>query len=114
MFILALLLIAAVVAAGALVIINGGEAAVLDFEFFKVHTTVAGVFLAGAAGVVVLAIAWRLLQMSARRSRRRRAEVKRLRKEARDSRSTAETSSNEPPRDVDKHFDSTPREESGR
>jgi hypothetical protein len=111
MVVLALILVAAVVVFAVLVITNGGAAATLDVEFFKVHTTVAGVFLSGLGSLVVLVVAWRMLQMGLRHSHRRRAEVKRLRRVAAEhARRTPEPSDGETSRDVDGHFDSTPRE----
>jgi hypothetical protein len=111
MVVLALLLVAAVVVFAVLVITNGGAPATLDVEFFKVHTTVAGVFLSGLGTFAVLAVAWWMLRIGLRHSRRRRAEVKRLRGVAAEhARRGPEPGATEPARDVDTHFDSTPRE----
>jgi uncharacterized membrane protein YciS (DUF1049 family) len=73
-----------VVVAGALIaaaVINGSDPAVLDFSAFKVHTTEAAVFGVGAATVFALVIGTWFLQKGLASRRRRRREVKELRKQ---------------------------------
>jgi hypothetical protein len=73
-----------VVVAGAVIaaaVLNGTEPQVLDFSAFTIHTTGAGVFGAGAATVFALVIGVWLLRKGLASRRRRRREVKDLRKQ---------------------------------
>ena len=58
---------------------GNNDPAILDFGFVNVTGTTAGVFLSGAATMLVLLSGIWLSQVAARRSRRRRREVKNLR-----------------------------------
>jgi hypothetical protein len=121
-------LILLVVAAGAVigVFANGGTDTRLDLGLFHVDTTVAGVFIAGVATLLIAVLGLWLLKAGLARTRRRRQEVKALRNQAanqrvanrRDAPSTgtppqprgAATTERPPGDDPDQHFDSAPRE----
>ena len=118
MILLGLILVVLAACLIAAAVLNGSDSAVLDFSAFNVHTTVAGVFGAGAASVLALVIgAWFLRKGLAHRRRRRR-EVKDLRKQVDTSERRAEELSERKADEVKKHegddpntaFDSTPRE----
>jgi hypothetical protein len=121
-------LILLVVAAGAIigVFANGGTDTRLDLGLFHADTTVAGVFIAGAATLLIAVLGLWLLKAGLARTRRRRQEVKALRNQAanqrvanrRDAPSTgaapqpggAAPTERRPGDDPDQHFDSAPRE----
>ncbi len=120
-------LILLVVAAGAIigVFANGGTDTRLDLGLFHLDTTVAGVFIAGAATLLIAVLGLWLLKAGLARTRRRRQEVKALRNQAanqrvasRDAPSTgtppqpggAAPTERRPGDDPDQHFDSAPRE----
>jgi uncharacterized membrane protein YciS (DUF1049 family) len=113
---LILVVVAACLIAAA--ILNGSDSAILDFSAFNIHTTVAGVFAAGAASVLALLIGGWFLRKGLAHTRRRRREVKTLRKQVDTSerraeelkeRRTGEVNDSEGD-DSDTAFDSTPRE----
>jgi ABC-type nickel/cobalt efflux system permease component RcnA len=81
MFFLGLILVILAGAVIAAAVINGTDPAVLDFSAFKIHTTEAGVFGIGAATLLVLVIGAWLLRKGLASRRRRRREVKELRKQ---------------------------------
>jgi hypothetical protein len=73
-----------VIVAGAVIaaaVINGTDPAVLDFSAFKIDTNEAGLFGVGAGTVLVLVIGVWFLQKGLASRRRRRREVKELRKQ---------------------------------
>lgn len=80
MAVIAILLILLALALGFAFLASGNnDPAILDFGFINVTGTTAGVFLSGAATMLVLLSGIWLSQVAARRSRRRRREVKNLR-----------------------------------
>jgi uncharacterized membrane protein YciS (DUF1049 family) len=85
---LILVVVAACLIAAA--VLNGSDSAVLDFSAFNVHTTVAGVFATGAASVLALVIGGWCLRKGLASRRRRRREVKELRKQVDTSERRAE------------------------
>ena len=124
-------LILLVVAAGAIigVFANGGTDTRLDLGLFHVGTTVAGVFIAGAATLLIAVLGLWLLKAGLARTRRRRQEVKALRlqaeanqravanrREAPTTDTARQSGASAPPTqrrsgdDPDQHFDSAPRE----
>jgi hypothetical protein len=105
MVVIALCLVAVAVLVAITAITNGGAPATLDLEFFKVHTTVAGVFLSGVGSLLVFVLAWSMLRMGLRHSRRRRAEVKRLRSAAAENARRSPDPRPEPDREVDHQVD---------
>jgi ABC-type nickel/cobalt efflux system permease component RcnA len=80
---LVLILAAALVGFGA--VYDGGEAATVEVFGVSVDTTVGGVFLAGAATMLVLLLGLWLLTSSMGRARRKRAERKEIKRRHRDS-----------------------------
>jgi ABC-type nickel/cobalt efflux system permease component RcnA len=118
MILLGLILVILAAALIAAALVNGGAPAVTDFSAFEIHTTVAGVFAEGAATVLAIAIGAWLLRAGLARRRRRRREVKELRKQVdvreqqaaelreRQSEALKEHGGEDP----DAAFDSTPRE----
>lgn len=77
---LLLLLLAVVVAIAA--IYRGGEPAQLDLQVFKVTTNVTGIYLAGAATLLVAVLGLLALMYGLRHDRRRRAQIKELKQQA--------------------------------
>ncbi len=77
---LLLLLVAVVVAA--VMLEGGGDPALLDLQAFTIDTDVRGIFVAGAATVLVGVFGASLLMSGLKRSRRKRAEVKALKAKA--------------------------------
>jgi membrane protein implicated in regulation of membrane protease activity len=117
MVIVALLLIALAVVFAVLVISGSSPSLTLDLRAFKVDTSLIGVYISGILTIVVAAVGLWLLRAGLRRSRRRRSEVKQLRRAARtDPRISADPSRGSatatPAADpnVDNHFNS-PRDE---
>ncbi|MDQ1620562.1 MAG: hypothetical protein QOE19_3131 [Actinomycetota bacterium] len=80
---LVLILAAALVGFGA--VYDGGESATVEVFGVSVDTTVGGVFLAGAATMLVLLLGLWLLTSSMGRARRKRAERKEIKRRHRDS-----------------------------
>jgi hypothetical protein len=118
MILLGLILVLLAAALIAAAVVNGDDPAVLDFSAFKIHTTVAGTVAAGAATVLALVIGAWLLRAGFARRRRRRREVKDLRKQVdvRDQQAAelkerqSESPKEHQGEDPDTAFDSTPRE----
>jgi uncharacterized membrane protein YciS (DUF1049 family) len=81
MILLGLILVILAAALIAAAVVNGNDPAVLDFSAFKIHTTVAGTVAAGAATVLALVVGAWFLRAGIARRRRRRREVKALRKQ---------------------------------
>lgn len=80
MVVLALLLIAAALAFGTGVLLGADRATTLDLFGVQVLASENGLFLLGAATMLVLLVGLWLLRAALRRARRRRAEVKELRR----------------------------------
>ena len=118
MILLGLILVVVAACVIAAAVLNGSDSAILDFSAFNIHTTMAGVFGAGAASVLALVIAAWFLRKGLAGSRRRRREVKQLRKQVDTSERRAEELKERKAEDVkdsegddpDTAFDSTPRE----
>ncbi len=115
MILLGLILVVVAACLIAAAVLNGSDSAILDFSAFNIHTTVAGVFAAGAASVLALVIGGWFLRKGLAHTRRRRREVKALRKQVDTSERRAEERRAEEVRDSDGDdsdtaFDSTPRE----
>lgn len=85
MFILGLVLIAVAVAVGAGAVFDGGEAASVELLGTTVDTTVAGVFFAGAATMLVFMLGLLMMISAMGRSRRKRHERKEAKRRQRDS-----------------------------
>jgi uncharacterized membrane protein YciS (DUF1049 family) len=81
MILLGLVLVILAAALIAAAVVNGNDPAVLDFSAFKIHTTVAGTVAAGAATVLALVVGAWFLRVGIAHRRRRRREVKALRKQ---------------------------------
>jgi uncharacterized membrane protein YciS (DUF1049 family) len=115
---LGLILVVAAACVIAAAVINGSDSAILDFSAFNIHTTVSGVFAVGAATVFALVIGGWFLRKGLARRRRRRREVKELRKQVDTSERRAEELEERKAEEVresdgddsDTAFDSTPRE----
>ncbi|MEP6525745.1 MAG: hypothetical protein ABJA86_01170 [Nocardioidaceae bacterium] len=118
MILLGLILVVVAACLIAAAVLNGSDSAILDFSAFNIHTTVAGVFGAGAASVLALVIGGWFLRKGLAHRRRRRREVKELRKQVGTSERRVEELKeskaekvNEPEGDdSDTAFDSRPRE----
>lgn len=134
MIILGLLLLLLVLAVVVIVMLNGGDSAQLSLEWLTADTTVAGVFIAGAATVLVGVVGASLLTSGVKRSRRKRAEVKDLKAKAAGKESSTrreptsasrtgqsaptagssptavEPRSSDDPDGTDEYFESTPRD----
>jgi hypothetical protein len=80
MAVFALVLIVLALVFGAGVVAGSQDPATLDFFNVSIGASGAGIFLAGAVTMLVLLSGIWLLQVGARRARRRRAEVKSLRR----------------------------------
>jgi uncharacterized membrane protein YciS (DUF1049 family) len=118
MILLGLILVVLAAALIAAAVVNGSDPAVLDFSAFNIHTTEAGVFATGAATVLAIVIGAWFLRAGMAHRRRRRREVKELRKQVdireRQAAELRERQSEELNEhegdDPDAAFDSTPRE----
>jgi hypothetical protein len=114
MVVLGVLLLAAVVVVVLAMVTRGGTAAPLDLHWFTVHTSVLGVFVTGVVTVLVALIGAWLLRKGLARARRRRSELRTLRRRAA-TQSTATPGSRSAERggshSADDHFDSTPRDD---
>ena len=115
MVIIGLLLIALVVVFAALVLTGSNPSLRLDLHVFKVDTSLTGVYLSGIATLVLGVIGLWLLRSGLRRSRKRRPEVKQLRRTVRTSERTSSDPTSQrgavpPPDDTNDHFDSAPRD----
>lgn len=132
MIVLALLVLVAVAALALGAVVRGGDDVSIDLGSFTVNTDAAGMFLTGAAAMLLAAVGLWLLRRGMKRSRARRHEMHELRdrakrddEAARRERATSEersydetdrprgtTQSDESGRqvDTDDHFDSTPRD----
>jgi hypothetical protein len=75
MLLLALLIVIAAV-------VHGGDPASLDLQLFTIKTNVTGVFVAGAATLLLAVLGLALVVTGLRYDRRRRAQIKDLRKRA--------------------------------
>ena len=82
MIVLGLLLLLLVIAVVVIVMLNGGDSAQLSLQWLTANTTVAGIFVAGAATVLVGVVGASLLTSGLKRSRRKRAEVNALKAKA--------------------------------
>lgn len=82
MTVLGLLLILLAILVVVVVMLNGGDSAQLSLEWLTADTNVAGIFIAGAATVLVGVVGASLLLSGLKRSRRKRAEVKALKARA--------------------------------
>lgn len=82
MVILGVLIIVLVVAVVIAVLFNGNGPATMGFDWFDIDTTVATVFLTGAASVLLTVLALWFLKVGWKRNSDRRAEMKGLRKKA--------------------------------
>lgn len=114
MVVLALLILLVVVAAAAAAIVRGSEPATLDLQVFDINTNVTGVFIIGAASVLLGVFGTWLLLAGLKRNHRRRAEMHQLRDRAKKNKDSGDrpgSKSGEPgPRDADGHLDSAPRD----
>jgi uncharacterized protein HemY len=115
MVIIGLLLIALAVVFAASVLTGSNPSLRLDLHAFKVDTSLTGVYLSGIATLVVAAIGLWLLRSGLRKSRKRRSEVKQLRRTARASERTSPDATGQrttvlPPDDTNDHFDPAPRD----
>jgi hypothetical protein len=85
MLVLGLVLIVAALAIGAGAVFDGSEAASVELLGTTVDTTVAGVFFAGAATMLIFMLGVLLLVSSMGRARRRRQDRKQTKRRQRDS-----------------------------
>jgi len=85
MLVLGLVLIVAAVAVGAGAVFDGSEAASVELLGTTVDTTVAGVFFAGAATMLLFMVGVLMLVSSMGRSRRKRQDRKEAKRRQRDS-----------------------------
>jgi hypothetical protein len=85
MLVLGLVLILAAAALGVGVVFDGSEAASVELFGATVDTTIAGVFFAGAAAMLVFMVGVLLLTTSMGRSRRKRVQRKETKRAQRDS-----------------------------
>lgn len=89
MVFLALLILLVVAAVAAAAIVRGSDPATLDLQVFDINTNVTGVFIAGAAAVLLGVFGSWLLLAGLKRSHRRRAEMNQLRDRAKKSEESA-------------------------
>jgi len=82
MAVLGIIILLGVGVVTATVVANGSDAATLNLVGFDVTTTVAGIFGVGALSLLLTVLGLFLLLGGAKRSRRRRKEVKDLRRRA--------------------------------
>jgi hypothetical protein len=85
MLVLGLVLIVAAIALGAGVVVDGGQGVTVDMFGATFHTTVFGIFFAGAAAMLVFMLGVLMLVHSMGRSRRKRAERKGTKRRQRES-----------------------------
>ena len=85
MAVLGFLIVVIVVAASVAVLLRGGASVRMDLEWFTVNTDAYVVFLAGVGATLLFFLGVWLMVGGAKRSRRRRLEVKALKKQARES-----------------------------
>lgn len=136
MIVLGILILLVVAVVTATVLANGDDPASLDMVGLDVETTLAGVYAIGALNLLLAVLGVVLLLGGLRRSRKRRKEVKSLRKQADNAPAGAPADRDPAPvrdrergedettmidrdreldrrrghRDGDDHFDSTPRD----
>ena len=82
MAVLGIIILLAVAAATATVFANGGDEAVINLVGFKVSTSIAGIYAIGALNLLLAVLGVFLMLGGAKRARRRRKEVRDLRRQA--------------------------------
>jgi ABC-type nickel/cobalt efflux system permease component RcnA len=82
MAVLGFLIIVVVVVAAVAALLRGGASVRIDLEWFTVRTDASVVFLAGVAATLLFFLGVWLMVGGAKRSRRRRLEIKALKKRA--------------------------------
>jgi hypothetical protein len=121
MAVLGFLLLIVVVLAVLAVLFRGGASVKVDLEWFSVDTNVSAVFFAGVGATLLFFLAIWLILNGAKRTRRRRAEIRELRQRADESekarreqqRTSTKTAASEPTTPAhgpDDHFDTAPRD----
>jgi hypothetical protein len=110
MVVLGLLLVVIALLAVIIVVLEGGDPAQIDLQWFTTRTDMRGIFAAGALTVLLAVLGLSLLINGLKRSRRKRAEVKEL--EQRAARREPAVRESPPVADTSPGNASTPRTES--
>ena len=124
MLVLGILLLILVALVCLAAVVRGGDSVTVDLEFFSLRMDAVAVFIVGAATLLALLLGLWLVSSGLKRNRRRKQEVKALRKRAETSEeiarrersaaaggaSAAPSSSTGSADGPDEHFDTAPRE----